>query len=592
MRSVAFRLKLAPRLSVVGTALLVGTLVVVLPVKSVRAAVTISVNETAESATFNPPGPTGVSMITDVSNHNGLCSLREAIAAVNTGAAVDGCPAGGSGDTIMLPAGMYVAEDNFFVGQLVHFVGANAGKAGYDASRGPESIIQLRFNPFWQAQIGLFWLNETGAAGTSTGAGSTFDGLVLEGTPEPQCGKLGQPNAQVPCEATSIVEPSQGANVTAPGYEVRNSIVQGFSEGTYLGGTGGIVERNLLRNNDKFLGAGATAADGVDIYSDGVFPTANTTIQDNRFDQPSVTAIDFEGDETGQVIQRNVVQMVETLPGAGAIFLFGTHGLTVFDNVLINATSPPVGRRGIRISNSQNININGNTIVENQYGIEVRDFDPGFPVATGILIENNRIYGNLHGLEVNPAEAFPPGAIVANPGNWWGANGGPGSSGARPGAPQPVNDIELKNADGVVVANTGQVVINDWLRLTCAIANPNLSVGQTTSVTGAVSGMPTVNKPLSTSIAQPIMDGAVTGGIGIVSGFGVVPSNGALGGHVLAGATLTGTFTATTAGSGAVNVALDSEQVSCPMTVAAPTPQPLPPAPVAPIIPTALRVTG
>jgi CSLREA domain-containing protein len=566
--------------NLVASALLVATFVVALSPKPVGAATTITVNETVETATFNPPGPVSDSVITNVSNNNGKCSLREAIAAVNTGTAVDGCPAGGAGDTIMLPAGMYVAEDNFFVDKPVHFVGANAGKAGYDPSRGPESTIQLRFNPFWLAQTGLFFLNGTGLAGTSTGAGSTFDGLVLEGTPESTCAGLGQPNGQIPCESTAVVEPSQGADTSAPGYQIRNSIVKGFSFGMYLGGRGGIVERNLFLNNDKFAGAGATAAVGVDIYSDGVFPTANTTIQDNRFDQPAVAAIDFEGDETGQVIQRNVVQMVETQAGAGGMLLFGTRNLTVFDNVLINATSPPVGRRGIRISNSQNIHISGNTIVDNQYGIEVRNFVPNFPVATGIMIENNRIYGNLHGLEVNPAEAFAPGAIVANPGNWWGANGGPGSTGARPGAPNPVNDIELKNADGTVVPNTGQVVINQWLHLTCTVANPKPVVGQTTSVTGAVLGMPTVNKPLFTSIAQPIMDATVTGGVGTVSGFGAVPSNGVLGGQTLAGATLTGTFTATTAGSGAVNIALDSEQVPCSID------------PVSPITPITVPVTG
>jgi len=585
MRSRHFR----GGLTVAASAVLVAPFVLTLAADPVAAAgTTITVNETAESATFNPPGPVSTSVITDVSNHNNLCSLREAIEAANTNTAVDGCPAGTAGrDTIVVPAGMYVAEDNFFVAEPVDFVGANAGTAGYDPSRGPESIIQMRFNPNWLAQIGLFWLNGTGFIGTG-GAGSTFDGLVLEGTPEPVCGGLGTPLGQVPCEASAVVEPAQGAGVTAPGYQVRNSIVRGFSEGVYLGGTGGIIERNLFVGNDKFLGAGATAAVGVDVYSDVVFPTANTTIQDNRFDQPAVAGIDFEGNETGQVIQRNVISMVETQAGAGGMYLFATQNLNVFDNVLVNA-GPPVGRRGIRISNSQNLHISGNTIVDNQYGIEVRNFVPGFPVATGILIENNRIYGNLHGLEVNPADAFAPGAIVANPGNWWGSNGGPGSTGARPGAPNPVNDIELRLADGTVVPNTGQVVINDWLRLTCTVANSNLTVGQTTDVTGAVSGMPVVNQPLFTSFAQPVMDGSVTGGIGTVTGFGVLPSNGILGGQVLAGATLTGTFTATAAGTGSVDVALDSEQVPCPITVsAAPTtPPPTEPPTTAPsVVPT------
>jgi CSLREA domain-containing protein len=561
------------------------------------AGTTITVDETAESATFTPAGPGGLplgdSTITDVSNHNGQCSLREAIEAANTNTKVDSCPAGVAGrDTIVLPAGTYAAWDNFFVAEPIDFVGANAGKAGYDPSRGPESIIQLRFNPFWLAQIGLFWLNGTGSIGIG-GAGSTFDGLVMEGTPETPCGPSGQSaGGQVPCEATAVVLPAQGAqNVTAPGYQVRNSIVRDFSEGLYLGGTGGVVERNLFLGNDRFLGAGATAAAGVDVYSDQVYPTANTTIQDNRFDQPKRAGIDLEGLETGQIIQRNVISTVENLAAANAMILFGTQNITVFDNLVIDTSPPPVTRRGIVIANSQNLHLTGNTIVGNLYGIRVGNFAPAFPVVNGVLVENNRIYGNVHGLSVAMADAIPPGAIVANPGNWWGANGGPGSTGARPGAPNPVNDVVLTNTDGTVVPNTGQVVINDWLRLTCTAANSDVSVGQSTDVTGAVLGMPVVNQPLFTSFAQPVMDAAVTGGIGTVTGFGALPSNGVLGGQVLAGATLTGTFAATAAGAGSVDVALDSEQVPCTFAVsAAPTTPPTTEPPTTP--PTAAPTTS
>ena len=105
-----------------------------------------------------------------------------------------------------------------------------------------------------------------------------------------------------------------------------------------------------------------------------------------------------------------------------------------------------------------------------------------------------------------------------------------------------------------------------------------MAAGTRVSLTGTVSGMPIVNQPLFTSFVQPVMDAAVTGGIGTITGFGAVPSNGVLGGQPLAGAALTGTFTATTAGTGAVTVALDSEQVPCPITVsAAPVPPTTPP---------------
>ena len=45
---------------------------------------------------------------TDELDANGVCSLREAIQAANTDAAVDACPAGSGADTIVLDRGSYV----------------------------------------------------------------------------------------------------------------------------------------------------------------------------------------------------------------------------------------------------------------------------------------------------------------------------------------------------------------------------------------------------------------------------------------------------------------------------------------------------
>src|SRR5690349_19560398 len=66
-----------------------------------------------------------VTTTTDELNTDGDCSLREAIQAANTNAAVDACPAGQSGqvDTIIVPAGTYTLtlagnDDNNAVGDL------------------------------------------------------------------------------------------------------------------------------------------------------------------------------------------------------------------------------------------------------------------------------------------------------------------------------------------------------------------------------------------------------------------------------------------------------------------------------------------
>jgi CSLREA domain-containing protein len=50
-----------------------------------------------------------VTTTADELNQNGNCSLREAIQAANTDAAVDACPAGSGTDTIILPSGIYTS---------------------------------------------------------------------------------------------------------------------------------------------------------------------------------------------------------------------------------------------------------------------------------------------------------------------------------------------------------------------------------------------------------------------------------------------------------------------------------------------------
>ena len=89
--------------------------------------------------------------------------------------------------------------------------------------------------------------------------------------------------------------------------------------------------------------------------------------------------------------------MVESPIGdSGAMFLFGTRG---------SAT------RRTRTSSD-------NAIVGLRYVVAVRDVAPGFPMASGTVLENNRISGNVLAIGVNPAENFAAGSIVADPGNW------------------------------------------------------------------------------------------------------------------------------------------------------------------------------
>jgi uncharacterized repeat protein (TIGR01451 family) len=94
-------------------------------------------------------------------------------------------------------------------------------------------------------------------------------------------------------------------------------------------------------------------------------------------------------------------------------------------------------------------------------------------------------------------------------------------------------------------------------------------------LTGRDAGMPSVDRNASTSpwfesIHEPLMAAGISGVPGATAGFDRPPSQGVLGGQVIAGGgSLTGTLVAAAPGAGAGQVALDSEQVACPFQAAA-----------------------
>src|SRR3954453_20170728 len=225
-----------------------------LSVPVVASAATITVNEQDESATFDRGGNKPADYfdrIDKLSNDNGKCSLREAIAASNTNAEVDGCSAGtGPGDVVEIPAGFYPVYDNLFVRERVIIRGTNVGTPGNDPDRRAETVIKFVFNPHSQAQVGMFWLGNPGPNGLADGGGSEFDGLTLEGNSNPLCNV--QPPVAGTCEEWAIVQPEKsggGAN-TAPGLKLRNSIVRDFTAGVYLGGRGAVIAGNRFVDNN------------------------------------------------------------------------------------------------------------------------------------------------------------------------------------------------------------------------------------------------------------------------------------------------------------------------------------------------------
>ena len=164
---------------------------------------------------------------------NALCSLREAIQAVNTGLPVDTCPAGTGSDVIIIPSGTYELESHLTITQPVTIRGANAGIDGRLNTRGPETVVRLAANPTPGAMFSL----------TGDGGASVFDGLSLQGS-------IGA--AELPVDpllpAQSVVGITfYDATGIPRGFTATNSIFADFTYAMYASGTEQTVTHNDFR---------------------------------------------------------------------------------------------------------------------------------------------------------------------------------------------------------------------------------------------------------------------------------------------------------------------------------------------------------
>jgi CSLREA domain-containing protein/uncharacterized repeat protein (TIGR01451 family) len=525
----------------------------------------IKVTETVETATFAPANADGTpqadSIITGRANDNTECSLREAITAANRNEPVGGCNAGQASeqDVIVVPSGTYTAWDHFTITEPVTIRGANTEHPGNSGNRDPESEIRLRYNPNPAAQQGLFFI--LGAAG-----GSRFNGLELTGAYDTKfC-----PTNPSQCEAAAIVQvrpgvsKSQGQTLPA-GFHLRNSIVQQWTFGLYVSGDEPQIRFNLFRDNDR-PPQGPNI--GVDVYADFIHPLQNPIITDNVFAGPLRYAIVLQGlppDYTavvGATIRRNLIH--KSANRSGAIIVFGMRDVVIDQNVLTgeNLSAP----FAIWLDRVDNVKIRENSITGFGGALTIIDSYFGPPSVVGVKMHNNRLYGNGAGVQVGPPYTSPTAAPLAvdATANWWGANGGAGATGARPGAPNPVNGVRTLNADGDPIADGPVAGVNtsNPLTLTCSMPE-SVTVNTPVSLTGAVTGMPAFDRdaselPWLEEVREPVMAAGITGVTGDVFGFGKPP----------VGGSLTGTLVPSTAGSGAGTVAVDSEQAACAFTAA------------------------
>jgi CSLREA domain-containing protein len=247
----------------------------------------------------------GVTTTTDELNHDGDCSLREAIRAANLDTSVDACTSGGGADSITLPAGMYTlsipgrGEDMAATGDLdltsdVTISGAGAGTtiiSANDLDRAIDVLIDVRV---------------------------TIQGVTIQGGNVPDhgggitnAGMLTVNNSAVSSNRTSSYLGGSGSGIFNQGtLTITNSTVSKnsnwpFGEGGGVSNTGLLtIERSTIAENVSSTGGGVvnygtasisassvtanesmpadTGGAGGGIWNSGTLTLSRSMIQNNR----------------------------------------------------------------------------------------------------------------------------------------------------------------------------------------------------------------------------------------------------------------------------------------------------------------------
>jgi len=241
----------------------------------------------------------GVTTTNDEINTDGDCSLREAIVAANTDAAVDACPAGSGADVINLPAGNYtlslVGEDDdasagdLDITQDLILTGAGLLQTTINAN-GIDRVIQILSNASVQiSRVTVTGGNPSNAIGGNiylySGSLTLSHSRVWHSTASAAISA--SPGATALTVLESRIRDNTGSGVEITGNAtalIANSTISGNATdsagGGVIGGRLTIVNSTISGNSSAFDGGGIYAANGA-VYLYNVTITNNIADSDN-----------------------------------------------------------------------------------------------------------------------------------------------------------------------------------------------------------------------------------------------------------------------------------------------------------------------
>lgn len=428
---------------------------------------------------------------------NGSCSLREAIIAANTNAAVDSCSAGVGADTITLPFGNYTltiagaGEDLSYTGDLdiLEDLTINgAGKATTDIDGNGPALSDRVFDT---PAGGVTWnLNDLSVAGGNIiGSGA---GIYNRGT-------LTLTNVAVggnvsTSDGTGIYN-GNGASLTLIGSQVSDNTSSGVGGGIY-NGTGSTLTINgsseIGPNNDGTVGGG--------IYNSGTVTISNTQINSN-------TATGSNGggiyNNSGTVNISSTTMNANTATGDGGAIYDMTGAVTINTSNITNNNGANGG--GIYEVNSGTVTltdstVSGNTATINGGGIYNND-------GTVTLIDST----------MGPTNAAVAGGGIYNEGTLNADNvtiSGNTTSGNGAGILQATSPLSSLN--NVTITNNTSGASGGGV----SIAGGNFTL-QNSIIAGNSASNPDCNGTITSStynLIQDVTGCTLTGGTGDITG--------------------------------------------------------------------------
>ncbi len=260
--------------------------------------------------------------------NDGACGLAEAIVAVNTARAFDGCPAGnGKNDTIVVPVGQYSANQSAPLAITASVTIQGAGNmVGVGSETGMPVQTVITGDSLAASANGLFTVSDAAHAITVN-----FEGLALE---------ISNPGS-LPISGIYGAATQLGTSVI----NVSGSLIYGFGlSGISINGyTLSVLNTHLLSNynctascGDSGEGGGTGFGGGIEFLGFGSLTVSNSTIEYNVSDLQG-GGIDYEANTNSSLITNSTIsnnlcgsQSGTSSSSGGGIFLnAGGGSLTI-----------------------------------------------------------------------------------------------------------------------------------------------------------------------------------------------------------------------------------------------------------------------